>query len=118
MGTFRLPESEKAYRNAIAQGALAGACPLCAKEAIKTFTHWRLIVNDFPYDKIARVHHMLIPKRCVPEGSLTSEEREELLTLKSGEINEGYEYIIEALHNKKSIPGHFHLHCVIVRHEE
>ena len=31
--------------------------------SIEEFNHWRIINNDFPYDNVASVHHMLIPKR-------------------------------------------------------
>lgn len=32
---------------------------------IKEFKYFTIISNDFPHDRIADVHHMLIPKRIV-----------------------------------------------------
>lgn len=112
MTTLRLSASEQVYRDAITRGALTGPCPLCEKEAIQTFMHWRLVQNDFPYDRIAHKHDMLIPKRCVTEADLSPEERAELFELKRGAVNDMYDYLIEALHKKKSIPHHFHIHCI------
>lgn len=36
-----------------------------AKPVIKEFEHWFIIENDFPYDAIATVNHMIFTKRKV-----------------------------------------------------
>lgn len=90
-------------------------CVLCQKPTIKDFTHWRLVPNDFPYDKIADKHDLLITKAHKTEAGLTSEEREELIHLKQTELNDTYEYILEPLLSLKSIPDHFHLHLTTIK---
>lgn len=105
---LRYPETEKRYRDLIATGILERCCVLCDKEAISSFTHWKIITNDFPYDRIAKTHDMLVPLRHVIEGSLTDEEHQELLDIKHGYVNDHYDYIIEPTHHGKSIPTHLH----------
>ena len=87
-------------------------CPLCTEHAIEKFTYWKIVPNIFPYDKIAKIHHMLIPHRHVREELLTIEEKNELLKLKHSDVLQTYAYVIEAMPHKKSIPEHFHLHLI------
>ena len=78
------------------------------------FTLWKIIPNDFPYDRIAKKHHMIVPLRHVQEKDLSTEERAELQEIKGrGFDDDTYEYIIEAAQKIKSVPGHFHLHLVV-----
>lgn len=111
--TLRLPAGEVAYWRARQLSKAAGdhSCPLCRSPSLREFSFWRLILNDFPYDKIARTHHMLIPKRCVPQEALTSQESAELEDIKK-QLAENYHYYIEATPQQRSVPGHYHLHCV------
>ena len=113
MTPFRTPESHKRYHDLIAQGLLEKGCALCAAPALKEFVFWRIINNEFPYDRVAKVHHMIIPKRHIQELELTEEERAEYKEIKKTDINENYEYIVEAVDRKKTIPAHFHLHLVV-----
>ena len=115
MDLLRSNEMAAKYKAAISNGALEGECILCKKDSIAEFEHWRIIINDFPYDRIAKVHHMVIPKRHVSEDSISFEEWNELALLKGGYISDNYDYIIEAAHRNKSIPGHFHLHLIAVK---
>ncbi len=105
-------EAYDAYRGA---GCLEeNGCVLCGSSIIESFEHWRIIPNRFPYDLIAKEHHMLIPNRHVVEHELTDDERRELLMLKHEGL-EKYDYFIEANDGKKSIPEHFHLHLIVGR---
>lgn len=74
---------------------------------------WRIIDNAFPYDEIAKVHHMLVPKRHVPDEEITSAEWAEFARLKKGYVNDTYEFTIEAVPRRMSIPGHMHLHLIV-----
>lgn len=116
-GTLRSKESEAAYDAYQAQGGLGEGCALCKAEPIKQFTYWKITENRFPYDKIAQVHHTLVPLRHVHDDGLTSEERAEYQELKHGHINERYEIIIEAVPRKFSIPEHFHQHLVVIKED-
>ncbi len=111
---MRTPEAMQKYLEHIAAGGLA-QCPLCSGEPLKTFTHWKVMQNAFPYDGIARVHDMLVPLRHSTEGELTEEELKELFDIKQGHLNEHYEYVMEATNKTKSVPTHFHLHLIITK---
>jgi len=88
-------------------------CPLCEARTIESFTYWRIINNKYPYDAVAHKHEMIVPIRHCAETDLTEAEIKELAELKTTLINDRYVYLIEALANSKSIPGHHHLHLVI-----
>jgi hypothetical protein len=115
MVSLRTKETEAAYAQWRNGGGLTQGCPLCRNEPLRLFTHWKVIVNDFPYDKVAEKHHMLVPLRHVAEGELTAEEKKELFDLKPTYLNDEYQFIIEATHKTKSVPEHFHLHLIIIK---
>lgn len=108
---FRSKEMRDAYKAHLASGVLERSCVLCDREPIVAFNHWKIIVNNFPYDLIAEVHHMIVPLRHVTEKDLSPEEWEEYKQIKAEKLQD-YEYIIEASNRQKSIPNHFHLHLI------
>lgn len=90
-----------------------GGCPLCDRKPLRTFKYWKIIKNRFPYDRIARVHNMLIPFRHVTEDLLTKNELAELLKIKNTYLeDEKFNYIMEATNHTKTQPSHFHLHLI------
>lgn len=116
--TLRTPETQARYDAFLAQCALQKKddCLLCIKPAIAEFTHWKVVDNSFPCDRIMHTHHMIIPKRC--EGNeelITEEERTELLEIKRTYINDRYEFVTEATPSNKSIPRPFHLHLMVIK---
>ncbi|MEX2052422.1 MAG: hypothetical protein WD991_01860 [Candidatus Paceibacterota bacterium] len=110
--TFRSKELNDKYLGLIKDGFHDSGCNLCKAPSIKEWDHWRVIDNLFPYDLIAKTHHMLIPKKHAVEEELTGEELAELKKLKQGHINENYGWIMEAVPKIKSVPSHFHLHLI------
>lgn len=117
MGTLRTLKTQNSYDEHKRNGHLKNQCPLCTSETITEFTHWRLIDNKFPYDKISSTHHMIVPVRHIIETELTQEELAELMLLKNSILNEQYMLIFEALPRSKSIPNHFHLHLIVLKEE-
>jgi hypothetical protein len=113
MPSLRSPEMKQRYKDHIALHPTSAGCPLCTKPALKTFQYWKITVNDFPYDLIAKEHHMIMPLRHVIESELTAEETKEFNSIKKELLNSEYHYIIEATSKRKSIPEHFHLHIII-----
>jgi diadenosine tetraphosphate (Ap4A) HIT family hydrolase len=87
---------------------------LCEKVSIQSFTYWKITENSFPYDQIAKTHHMLVPLRHVIEDELSKDELAEFKTIKAEHVSE-YDWIIEATAKNKSIPNHFHLHFIVGR---
>ncbi|MEX0917045.1 MAG: hypothetical protein WDZ90_00755 [Candidatus Paceibacterota bacterium] len=112
MGSLRTIEDEQRYLEYQKTGGLDGECLFCREKGVKEFTYWKVLPNTFPYNKIAKVHDMLAPKRHVTEQELPAEELEEYQALKAGFINTNYEFIFEPTQKKKSIPKHFHLHLI------
>jgi diadenosine tetraphosphate (Ap4A) HIT family hydrolase len=109
---FRMTATHEAYEQIKQTGHLDTCCPLCDEVSIKEFTHWRIITNNYPYDAITQVHHMLVPKRHCKEDALTDSERAELLTLKEDDLDE-YDFLLESNRHKRSIPAHFHIHLLV-----
>lgn len=60
--SLRTPQLEAKYQRARLAGRLT---PLWDVEPIREFKHFKLIKNDYPHDRIARVNNMLIPKRRI-----------------------------------------------------
>ena len=89
-----------------------GVCYLCEAEPIETFTHWKLIPNEFPYDRVAGKHHMLIPKRHTAGKDLTGLEEKELEELKATVLNGPYNYFLQTFTKQMSIPQHLHYHLL------
>ncbi|MCE9644186.1 hypothetical protein K8Q93_03030 [Candidatus Parcubacteria bacterium] len=112
MVSLRTEEAKNKY-NEHRRVSTSEPCPLCGREAIKAFKYWKIILNHFPYDRIAEVHHMLVPMRHVAEDALDEEELEELKAIKTTSAHMDYDWIIEATHKNKSIPEHFHLHLIV-----
>ena len=117
MVRFRTKETEEKYKKLIDEGHLKGGCKLCQAPPIKEFNYWTIVKNQFPYDGIAKVHDMALPKRHILEDSLTREEQQEYLKIKAGYIEQTYEYIIEPASKLRSIPEHFHLHLIITKED-
>lgn len=78
---------------------------------LREFDHWLIIQNDFPYDAIADVNHMIFPKRSVSFDwkLLNEEERNEFQHLRETFLNEHYDAIYENLPKNQTQPGYFHL---------
>jgi len=111
--TLRTPETEQKYQDEIAAGLFNNGCVLCKSDTLQQFTHWRIIANDFPYDKIAKRHDMVIPTRHTPD--IGEEERLELEEIKKMYINEHYNYIFESVNKQKSVPAHYHLQLILLK---
>lgn len=119
MGIFRTKSSDRKYRKLIAAGLLTNhGCQLCrkvGKEAIKNYKYWSVVKNDFPWDRIAKVHHMIIPKRHVTEDKLTKAELKEYFQIKKNYLLKTYENISESTHKTRTIPSHFHLQLIVIK---
>ena len=115
MASYRSDETEAKYvEHAKAQPADA-PCPICAKPSIKEFAAWRVTANEFPYDKIARDHQMLVPKRHIAETDVTNEEWLEFNEIKRGFVNDNYDLIMERTQRTKTVPAHCHFHLINIK---
>lgn len=112
-GALRTKESQKHYLKLMSEGFLNNGCNLCIAPAINEFKYWRIVDNKFPYDLIAKINHMILPKRHTNYKGLSREEKDELDVIRAEYIGKNYVYIVETVEEKKSIPAHFHLHLIV-----
>lgn len=115
MVTLRTEASEAEYQRVRAERRGSSACPLCDISPTKEFTHWRIVPNQYPYDRIADTHDMIVSKRHVQEQDITEEEWREYKEIARDFIHPTYEYIIEPTLKTKSIPDHFHIHLITAK---
>lgn len=116
MTSIRKKDTEEAYQKLREErrrvGIVGFAYNLDEEEIISVYTHWAIIPNQFPYDMIAEVHHMLVPKRVFGRlEEATNEEMNELYSIKK-EIQDKYNYILETLGGMQSNTKHLHLQLI------
>src|SRR3989344_4231106 len=109
---FRSKEMRDRYDECKKSDEFNSGCALCKKDTIQEFRYWRIVLNDFPYDRIARVHNMILPIRHIAGDGLNAEEIAELFEIKKKYLRD-YDYIIETSNQRRSIPDHFHLHLIM-----
>lgn len=115
MATLRTDETLQKYHQLIAAGGLKGHCVLCEAPALTSFTYWKIIANAYPYDRIAKMHHMIVPLRHVTEAEVTKEEWQEYNMIKNDHIQSEYEFVIEPTNKMKTIPSHLHIHVIVLK---
>lgn len=78
------------------------------------FKYWKIVENEFPYDAIASVNHMLVLKRKEKFDwrLLSEQELLEYRDLQYGYIQEKYDVIYENLPASQTVPGRFHIHLL------
>lgn len=105
----RKPETQAAYNEVLRSGRTTS---FVEKPAIREFTFWKVINNEFPYDNIAGTHHMLVPKREVPqERFLNDEERREMVEVKEM-IGSEDDMFMECPNHARTVKGHMHIHLI------
>lgn len=116
--TLRTVETEQRYREAMAKRRLEGfaECALCAISDDSTFPalrYWRIVPNEYPYDKIAEKSWVILPKRCVPSWALlTDEEQTEYHDFRFIAGNLGVNFFMWSTPVTQSVPGHYHEHLL------
>lgn len=115
MATLRSPETQQRYDEWKVVNNGNGGCVLCDREPIKAFTYWKMVHNDFPYDRITQKHDILVTLRHVVGCELNSEEKSELEKLKETYLGENYESVLESLQSVMTIPSHFHVHLFVLK---
>ncbi|MDB5204140.1 MAG: hypothetical protein JWP09_168 [Candidatus Taylorbacteria bacterium] len=118
MRTLRTKEGEQKYIDVMKSGLNNNSCFFCdldKQTIIAEFDNFRIIENNFPYDEVAEIHHMIYPKRHMIGTEMTHQERDELEELKTIYCKErNYQYILEGI-TKISIPAHVHFHLLTLK---
>ena len=104
---LRTAKTQARYQDYRKAGGLNNGCPLCRVDARVTFRYWKIRKNEFPYDRIAETHDLLVPRRHSDGTDFTSDELTELSVIKAGYIQGHYDYVLEATSKTKSIHDHF-----------
>ena len=85
---------------------------------VKGWDLWVLVKNEFPYDRIAENHCLLVPKRrFTDDEEMSIEERHELFEIKrefSGD--KSFDLMCESMAYDRSVPGMFHLHFLKLKY--
>lgn len=107
MITFRKPESEERYQ---LEKKEKSGCALCAEQAKKLGKRWVIMPNEYPYDKFAEAHEMIVLASHKTSPSLVDifylwAERKNISKM-------GYHMIMWNFPIRQSVPGHFHLHLI------
>jgi diadenosine tetraphosphate (Ap4A) HIT family hydrolase len=118
--TLREEKEEVAYARAREAGTLP-TCRYCVvKNVVREYEYFLIMENDFPYTRIAKINHMLSPRRHVASFyELNEAERSELEKIYV-DIDRGaadgtlppYDQIIKNTTRNMTIPGHVHLHLI------
>ncbi len=87
------------------------------ERVIRSFEHWNIIENLYPYDLIAKEHHMLVPKRVFGKMSecTRDEWNEYKYLLNLFEEEDHYDAILENFSKGRSIIRHLHLHLLVYK---
>lgn len=83
-------------------------------QIIKEFNNWFIMINDFPYDAVAEVNHMIVTKRKVSFDwkLLNKEEVSEFQIIRDNYLKDNYDVIYENLPSGQTQPGWFHLNLL------
>lgn len=83
-------------------------------QIIEEFNNWFIMVNDFPYDAVAEINHMIVTKREVSFDwkQLTKSELKEFQVLRDTYLKDNYDVIYENLPSGQTQPGWFHLNLL------
>ncbi|MDO8520976.1 MAG: hypothetical protein Q7S52_02575 [bacterium] len=110
--SLRKPETEARYEEH-RRNKKHGECYLCRADSLKEFEFWRLLPNEFPYDRIVKTHHLISLRRHADENALTVPEYNELYDIKHNLRND-YDMLFENTLKHRSIREHFHIHAIEV----
>ncbi len=83
-------------------------------EVVKEYDYWRIIVNQFPYDNVAEVHHLLAPiEKYATEAQCPEPVAEEIQKiLLELDVDDYYDCIMQNFTVAQSIPAHLHYHLL------
>lgn len=81
---------------------------------VKKFKHWYIIENQYPYDTVAEIHHLLVPRDHIAKAErLTPQCTEETANIMEAIEAEGfYDCFISNFPIGQSQKQHFHIHLV------
>jgi diadenosine tetraphosphate (Ap4A) HIT family hydrolase len=116
--SLRSPEMQAKYqeRRKTYHDDTCVLCGLAHDPALPAFETLKIALDEFPYDRVAQRHYMIMTKRHVQRfEDLTAQELAELLAAYDQAAGWGFESIIVNVGSERSMPGHLHWHLVEYR---
>jgi len=112
---LRTPETWERYQNEPRRPQ--GTCFMCDANAItivREYSHWLIIENNFPYDAVAEISHLLIPKRHFNfKETMELEEAQQLKSIEEmADAEQNYDCILKNFSVGQSQPQHAHYHLI------
>lgn len=104
------------YEDFLKEGGAEG-CYICKAKPVKEYKYWKIIQNEFPYDEVAEINHIVATKKHKKEEKYTKAEIKEYRKIKEY-IHKTYDTILENTNGIKSIPEHQHLHLLRLKERE
>jgi galactose-1-phosphate uridylyltransferase len=92
-------------------------CPFCFKgtrpvKIVKEYQYWYVAENNFPYDAMFKISHLLTPYRHQESfWDLNQEELAELIEIRKDLVGGVYDIVLENLPHEKT-QVHFHQHLL------
>lgn len=83
-------------------------------ERARTFRYWFITRNEYPYDRLAKKHDLLAPKRKFASSTdMTNLERAELERIKKiFEKTAEYDSVMENIPHQRTIRDWYHVHLI------
>lgn len=111
--TLRTKETQALYDKCLRENT---GKDLRDEEVVKEFEDFIIVVNRFPHDRIAKVHHLLVPKRDVASiYNLLPEEELELKYKIEEYIKDKYDCIKRNFPSTISVKSLLHWHLYIYK---
>ena len=86
------------------------------KNPIKDFGLWVLIEDQFPWDNISTVHHLIFPKRVFRFADDINDEERKCLHDVLLQMKKDYDIVVDKIDridgSNRSIKYHYHLHLL------
>lgn len=83
-------------------------------ERTRSFKYWFITWNEYPYDRIAKKHDLLVPKRKFASSEqMTKAERDEFEKIKKTFTKtQEYDSVMENIPHQRTIRDWHHLHLI------
>ncbi|MFT5849663.1 MAG: diadenosine tetraphosphate (Ap4A) HIT family hydrolase [Patiriisocius sp.] len=87
---------------------------------VKSFKYWDIIENLYPYDKIAKAHDMLVPRRVFAKMSECRKEEwdEYKIIMNQFEFDGHYDAVLENFSKGRSVLKQLHIHLIVWKDED
>jgi diadenosine tetraphosphate (Ap4A) HIT family hydrolase len=109
--SLRSPRDERQYQRA---KLTQPKRDLTKEKPLKTWKHWYLLPNKFPYSAAFSKHDMLLPYRKIARSEMSKQEWDELGKILD-ELEPSYDVTMMNFRSKQSVRDHFHIHLLVYK---